>query len=391
MGVRYLFFSNECVGLGHLRRALALAQGVTEADATASALVVSGSALASGYRLPPRVDTVKLPLLTRDHGGRHHAGRLDVDLDDIVEVRGALAAAAATAYAPDVVVVDKTPLGLNDELVPALEAVRPTARLVLGMRDVDDTPERVRRRWVERGWLDALRRYYDAVLVYGPSPGIDALANLGAISPGLPVHRVGYVGMPVPERWPADLHPGYVLVTAGGGVDGGLVLSTYLAALRLRPVPVPSVLVTGPLVVDGEVDRLRRLAAGLDVRVLEFRSDMEAVVVGARAVVAMAGYNTVSEVLRAGKPALLVPRVRPSGEQLIRARSLARQGQVEMLHPDGLTAEAMRRALDRLLTMPEAPAGAIAIRFDGVRRATAILGDLATDPVRRRARALAAG
>jgi len=48
----------------------------------------------------------------------------------------------------------------------------------------------------------------------------------------------------------------------------------------------------------------------------------------AEAVVAMAGYNTVSEILYHRKPALIVPRVSPRSEQRIRA---------EKLHHIGLT------------------------------------------------------
>src|SRR5689334_25210720 len=67
---RFLFFTNECVGLGHMRRTLTLAGAVTERDPDASALVLTGAPIAPGLQLPARVDTVKLPMLARDpvHG-----------------------------------------------------------------------------------------------------------------------------------------------------------------------------------------------------------------------------------------------------------------------------------------------------------------------------------
>ena len=72
----------------------------------------------------------------------------------------------------------------------------------------------------------------------------------------------------------------------------------------------------------------------------------------------MAGYNTVSEVLRSGRPALLVPRVRPSREQALRAELLRRAGRAEVLYPHELDAERMRSSLDRLLsTVPHAAEG----------------------------------
>ena len=86
-------------------------------------------------------------------------------------------------------------------------------------------------------------------------------------------------------------------------------------------------MVTGPLMAPAQ----RRATdasspPGSTSRSHEVRRDMEYVIAGARAVVSMAGYNTVSELMRARKPALLVPRAGPSEEQLIRARRLAAAG-----------------------------------------------------------------
>jgi predicted glycosyltransferase len=46
----------------------------------------------------------------------------------------------------------------------------------------------------------------------------------------------------------------------------------------------------------------------------------------------MGGYNTISEGPADGRTALVIPRVRPSEEQLIRAKELA-LGLADMLHP----------------------------------------------------------
>jgi predicted glycosyltransferase len=66
---RFLFYSNESIGLGHLRRSLTLARKVTERDGGSSALVVTGSQMVSAYRLPPRVESLKLPAMAKDESG----------------------------------------------------------------------------------------------------------------------------------------------------------------------------------------------------------------------------------------------------------------------------------------------------------------------------------
>jgi predicted glycosyltransferase len=376
--LRYLFYTNECVGLGHLRRALNLARAVTDRDPTASALIVTGSPLASDYVLPERVDAITLPLLTRDADGRHRARRLGVSGRRVHEVRSALAAAAAASFAPDVAIVDKTPLGLRGELLPALDGLAEVGcRLVLGLRDIDDEPERVAQGW--RLLRAEIEQRYDAVLVYGPQAGTDALACLGWDDLRVPVHHVGYVNTAPSTGTPEGLAEPYVLVTVGGGTDGAPLLHAYLAAIRLLPVPFRSLLVTGPLMPADDAAAVRAAAEGLDAEVLTFRSDMEAVIRNARAVVAMAGYNTVSEIVQAGTPMLLVPRVLPGREQLVRAEQLVAEGVARMLHPDQTDAAQMRVALDDLLS--RGPVRPLQPALRGAGDAAEVLHRLATDGI----------
>jgi predicted glycosyltransferase len=252
---------------------------------------------------------------------------------------------------------------------------------VLGLRDIDDSPERVRREWGPE-MRSAIERYYDAVLVYGPSSTPDAIRSVGWSDLSVPVHRVGYLGWPMSHQPAPDLPPGYLLATVGGGHDGFRVLETVLEGAAVEPLPCPTVMISGPLMAKAHIQRLRRLARDVDAQVIEFRGDMDRVIAGARAVVGMAGYNTVSELIRARRPGLLVPRTRPSEEQLVRARTVAEQPSYEMLHPDELSPERMREALGRLLELPRPAAPPEA--FEGADRAARLLSSLAEEPRARR-------
>ena len=89
-------------------------------------------------------------------------------------------------------------------------------------------------------------------------------------------------------------------------------------------------------------------------------------------------YNTVAELLRARRPALLVPRDRPSEEQLVRARLVAGGDLAAVLHPDLLTPESMRHALDELLEAP--PPQSDESLYLGAQRAAVLLTELARRP-----------
>ena len=376
MNPRFLFYSNEKFGLGHLRRTLVLAEQAAGLHERATCLVVTGSTAASYVPLPTRVDTMKLPTMTRSPEGDHRSRRLALRIDELHSLRSELATTAARAFQPAVAVVDKSPLGQGGELKPALEALKSGGRckLVLGLRDIEDNPTAVRREWTP-AVRDAINRYYDAVLVYGPESSMDAINAAGWGPLDVPIHHVGYVGAAVPEAGPVALPAEYVLATVGGGGDGFDMLAAFLQALRLHPLHRPSVIVTGPEMELRQVERLEQLAEGLDVFLSRFRADMPATIAGARAIVTMAGYNTVCEMARARTPALIVPRVQPREEQLIRARGLVAADAADMIHPADLTPATMRRALDRLLARPRPQF--TAEHHDGALRTASILSALA--------------
>jgi predicted glycosyltransferase len=105
---------------------------------------------------------------------------------------------------------------------------------------------------------------------------------------------------------------------------------------------------------------------------------MPALLASADAVVAMAGYNTVCEVLAAGTPTVLVPRVAPRTEQSIRARRLAELGLVRTLAPADATPRGLGGALRDLIYDPAGlrPLEAVAaLRSDGLAVTAAALAE----------------
>jgi predicted glycosyltransferase len=371
--VRSVLFCNEMLGLGHLRLSLAIAAALTSDDDGSTALVVTGSTAAGSWRLPSGVDVLKLPTLPVSSesrwGGtsfRPPAG-LAVDAAEVSRLRAELSRAVVAELRPDVMVVDYRPLGRNEDLLPALEQMRASdgGAIALGLWDVDDAPERLLERWTDE-LLEAVRGLYDLALVYGSSPPGDVRVD-GLRSVGVPVHNTGLVSAPPAPRPADDLGEGYLLATTGGGVDGFPLMHAIVGAIANEPLPVPAVLVTGPMMDPDEVHRLREQAVGHDVRVEVFRQDMDAVLAGAGAVVAMAGYCTTAEVLASGKPALFVPRVSPRTEQLNRVARLAEAGRVQMLHPDELGSELLREQIDALLARAPARAEALTGASDAAR------------------------
>ena len=101
-GRRFLFFSNELIGLGHLRRTLSIANRLAEIEPESSSLIVTGSPVVPWFGMPPRVDILKLPGWTRDESGERRAGGLALDVSRLHAVRSGIELAVATSFDADV-------------------------------------------------------------------------------------------------------------------------------------------------------------------------------------------------------------------------------------------------------------------------------------------------
>ena len=363
--LRILYYSHDSYGLGHLRRTLALAHHVREKLPDATQLIVSGAAHTDGWSLPAGADWLKLPAVVKAGSGDYRPRSLECSIASTVDLRSDIVLAASRRFQPDFFVVDHVPDGLNGEALPALrQAAASGARLVLGLRDILDGAPLVRRAWREARVHGLLDELYDRIVVYGDPSVYDVAAEYTFSAAATAKTRyVGYLRAPSPSP-AAAVRRQYgagdgrlVVVTAGGGGDGFPLLATTLDSLESAPPPRTQVIaVCGPLMAEDERTELERAARCVPgVRLVTSLPDLADLVAAADAVVGMAGYNTVREILTYRRPAVLVPRVQPRVEQLIRAEALQRRGLVRMVHPAELTPDRLGAELRRLLAAGPPP------------------------------------
>jgi len=342
------------MGLGHMRRNLLLAQVLQRSQVRASVLLIAGAREAGLVTAATGVDCVALPSLHKDELGQYHPRHMAISLAELLALRAKIALAALEAFAPDVLIVDNVPRGAGRELDSVLEALRARGRtrLVLGLRDVLDDPATLRDEWARAQNEDAIRRYYHAVWVYGDPAVYDPVREYGfAPDVAAKVRYTGYFDararLPfggadgdATSRAPELARGPLALCLVGGGQDGARLAETFLQAEL--PPDASALVVTGPSM---PVDRRQRLAghaAGRSHRrVVPFLLEPTRLLQRATHVVTMGGYNTVCEVLSFAKPALIVPRVEPRQEQLIRAERFRALGLVDVLHPRDLSPAAL--------------------------------------------------
>jgi predicted glycosyltransferase len=366
---RALVYSHDTFGLGNIRRMLAMAEQLLARDPELSVLLVTGSPVAHAFRLPPRLDYIKMPCLTRTDRERYAVKYLGTDIDDAIALRSALLLETVRRYKPDLLLVDKKPAGIRNELRPALEYLRqhaPATRNVLVLRDILDSPDVTRRTWEREGYHAAIQAFYDSVLVLGAPEVFDTAREYAfPASVREKVCYGGYLRRPRGRKTRAEVRHSLglpdgqplVLVTAGGGQDGFQVLETYVAALHERRAEMQahSLVLAGPELPANQRSLLSAAAARVpDVTFVDFLDDMMGYIGASDVVVSMGGYNTVCEILSAERRAIVVPRVRPVEEQWIRAERMARLGLFETIHPDQLTPATLTQAVARQLRAGQA-------------------------------------
>lgn len=358
--VRIAFYSHDTVGLGHTRRNLLIAKSLTEAGIQVDILLITGTRVSTSFALPPGVDCLTLPSLHKDLNGSYVARSLDISLNEITKLRSETIWAALKAFKPDLFVVDNVPRGAAGELNLALRKLKKKGRTrcVLGLRDILDSPEAVREQWRALKNKAAVRDLYDAVWVYG-DPVVYDLAHEYSFSRKID-KKVQYLGYFDPRvrlsssrtvsaetaGILAKVTQPFVLCQAGGGQDGQELAAAF--ARTKFPEGMQGILITGPFMPAKARHRLFELATSRsDLHVLEFLEEPTELLLYASKVIAMAGYNTVLETLAFEKPLLVVPRVKPRQEQLIRAQRFSALGLLDMLHPNDMTPETLRTWLER--------------------------------------------
>jgi len=370
---RIAIFTHDAYGVGHVRRSSRILRALAGKAPDSALLLITGSPATYLLRdLPANADTIKIPTIVTSGTEGTRPPILNIGLADLTSLRSELTRRALEVFEPDVFLVDNFPLGTRSELLPALRELRhrPT-RTVLGLRDVVDPPEKVRRDWERDGIHGIIERYYDKVLVYGVPELLDAVSAYGlSEAVGRRVSYCGYVTDSEPSPPDASavrknhgIGDNFFLATVGGGGDGRPLLEAFLDALPEFPGQ-NALVVTGEFMSpDDRAAVVSAAAANPDVTVRQHIADLPAVMSAADLVVAMGGYNTSAEIMATGVRSVLVPRTWRSGEhgtrgktgadaeQEVRAEGLARLGLVTTIAGGQLTplslAEAMKRALDR--------------------------------------------
>lgn len=393
---RVAFYSQHLIGVGHHFRNR---QIVNELAKTCDVFFLDGGRPVPEADLDERVVHIPLPPLRTGPQGIEPVDT-ERDLQAVMHERQARLADAMEQIRPDVFCVEFFPFSrwsLKSEIlntIVRLNQINPGAKVLCSLRDV---PTRAKsdelqptialaqrrdgdamrfysmpfggiyheylafnRRYYEEV-VPVLNLYFDAVLVHGDFQ----LSRLEDHFPwgddiGIPVVYTGFVSekfedVSRPERAPDR----YVLVSAGGGVEGfGLVAPCIEAWKQLDRDDAldgrEMVIFAGAFIDETHFDALRELCDDGPFRIERFTPNFLAWMKYADLSISRAGYNTCMNVLETQVPSILMPSI-AMDDQEFRAQKLMGLGIAQVIHPDQLGAGKMAKAIAEMLesSVPE--------------------------------------
>jgi predicted glycosyltransferase len=377
-GRRVLFYVQHLLGIGHWRRAVALADAMQHAGLTVTVLAGGSPESDAGGA---RFATIKLP----------PARAADVSFKTIIDARGrpidedfkarrrALVLDALAQIRPHVVLIESFPFGrraFRFELLPLIAAARqatPRPTILASVRDVlvaRDDPAR------DAEIIATVRRDFAAVLVHGDPTMIALEASFPAAA--AIADRLRYTGYVAGPQGGDDgiTGIGEVIVSAGGGAVGLALLRAALAARSLSPLGEGRWrLLAGPHLPDADY---AALAAALPsgVTLERFRDDFPSMLRRCRLSISQAGYNTTLDIIRARARAIVVPfAAGGETEQAARSALLARRGILHVVPEAALDGRRLAAAIGDALAAPP-PDASLAIRLDGAASTAAFIARL---------------
>jgi predicted glycosyltransferase len=371
--IRLALYVQHLLGIGHLRRAAALARAYVAAGI--DVLVLSGGVPVADVDFGAAKVVQLPPCLAADS---QFSALLDAEGQVIDSAwkdrRRDLVLKEMAAYRPDALVIEMYPFGRRQfrfELLPLLYWAQNANLLVVSsVRDIlvdkgrDD-------RVMEAA--DLVRRYFDLVLVHG-DPRLVPFERTFPRAPAIAdrLHYTGYVVEKPKAVGAVDRSAGEVLVSAGGGAVGAPLFMAALAARRLSSLKERRWrFVAGRNLPEADFAVLQQ-AAAIDPGIVvdRFRADFTELLANCHVSLSQGGYNTVMELLALHTPAVIVPFAEgQESEQALRAQLLAERNALDVLDADDLDPAALAATLTRRAQIGALP---IDLDLDGARHSAEI-------------------
>lgn len=351
-----LFYCQHARGMGHLVRSLALARAMARQFRV---VFLNGGVFPDHISASDDIEFRHLPPLALDTQNQLLSLSPEHSVAQACAARGAMILHELQSLKPDVLLIELFPFGrkkFSNELLPLIEhahAMPKRPQIVCSVRELLVTVRKDQQAHDNKA-ARTLNEFFDAVLVHGDAEFARLAETFRPRVPLLvPVHYTGFVCTKAPATARVKARTD-IVVSAGGGLVGGELLKTAIAAHKIAwpLVRKPMKIIAGPFLPQQDWLAINALAKGTPALTL-IRSvpGLQTELSGAALSISQCGYNMAMDILASATPALVVPYVGDGEtEQTDRARRLERLGLLQTIAPARLTASILAGAMRDMLT-----------------------------------------
>ncbi len=379
-----LFYCQHSLGMGHIVRALTLAETLAESFAV---VFLNGGRLPDNTVLPQDIQVINLPALGMAEDNQLYSQDSRYSLAEAQTLRRQMILATFNHCQPQVILIELFPFGRKKfagEILPLLKAAKRAGQfrpsVFCSLRDIMVNARKDQQRHDDRArWL--VDRYFDGVLLHS-DPKFAALED--SFRPkrllNTPVHYTGFV-LPRGETQLGVVRKRQVLVSAGGGMVGSPLFRVAIAAQPTlwQQFELPMTLIAGPFLPELDWQELQAKAINCPGLTLHrYVPNMSQLLASHSISVSQCGYNTVMDILKSGISALVVPFAQgQEDEQTSRAKRLCHLGLLRRCAAEELNVARFVLEVEQLQAFAPPPA---ALDLDGTTRSATIIREhLATN------------
>jgi predicted glycosyltransferase len=384
-----LIYAHDGRGLGHVSRSVAVAMASLRLFPQSKVLLVTGAGLTSELIGPAPVDWIKLPsyatrvIAGQSEGQSGPSNYLDSDLGHL---RSETLAHLVRLLRPRLILADHMPQGKHKELRKALKAsLDLNTRWVLGVRAMVGAVPGV---WSELA-QSVFQRHYRAILWYGDSKvlGTDQLRQLAAQFGTKPI-ETGYVSrlaelqhFQPKARHPEKSHAGTISIPWMGEHTASMLEQLAGALSRIGGEHGQWQIFIGLNRKNGEsTPAIRRILSLSWCRLHPPGASYAKSLLNSKIALIYGGYNSISDVLYARLPAIIVLRAMADEEQKSHVTRLIqmKMANLTMVEENQATTAALTETFLELLSKAGCPSKAP--NLTGAETAARYLNDCLTKP-----------